>query len=131
MKLGYTIIYVADVPNTVAFFERAFQLKCKFIHESELYAEMETGNTVLAFAGDEAAEMNGLAISPNRPESLAAGWEICFVCDDVESAYTHAIQAGCTPLSKPAQKPWGQTVCYVRDINGCIIEIASPVENNE
>jgi len=79
MKLGYTIIYVADVLATVEFYESAFGLTRRFIHESNLYAELETGSTVLAFAGNEAAEMNGLAIQPNDPSALAAGWEICFV----------------------------------------------------
>jgi len=127
MKLGYTIIYVADVPETVAFYETAFGLTCRFVHDSTLYAEMETGATALAFAGNEAAEMNGLAITPNVPKSMPAAWEICFVTDDVASAYARAITAGCTPLSTPEDKPWGQTVSYVRDLNGCIVEIATPV----
>jgi uncharacterized glyoxalase superfamily protein PhnB len=127
MKLGYTIIYVANVPNTVAFYETAFGIKRRFIHESDLYAEMETGGTALAFAGSEAAEMNGLAIMPNDPASTAAGWEICFVSDDVEAAFERAISKGCTPVSNPSEKPWGQTVSYVRDLNGCIVEIASPI----
>lgn len=127
MKLGYTIIYVADVPKTVAFYETAFGLTRRFIHESDLYAEMETGDTVLSFAGNEAAEMNGLAILPNDPASLPAGWEICFVTDDVNSAYARAVESGCSPISGPSEKPWGQTVSFVRDLNGCIVEIASPV----
>ena len=53
MKLGYIIIYVSDVPKTVTFYETAFNLKRRFIHESHLYAEMETGSTALAFAGTE------------------------------------------------------------------------------
>lgn len=128
MKLGYTIIYVADVPTTVAFYETAFGLTRRFIHESNLYAEMETGGTVLAFAGNEAAEMNGLAILPNDPASLAAGWEICFVTDEVEAAFERAVSKGCKPVSSPSEKPWGQTVSYMRDLNGCIVEIASPID---
>ncbi len=127
MKLGYTIIYVADVPNTVAFYETAFGLTRRFIHESNLYAEMETGDTVLSFAGNEAAEMSGLAILPNDPASPAAGWEICLVTDDVAGAYAQAVASGCRPISGPSEKPWGQTVSFVRDLNGCIVEIASPV----
>jgi len=130
MKLGYTIIYVADVPATVAFYENAFAIQRRFIHESDLYAEMDTGGTVLSFAGNEAAEMNGLAILPNDPSGVAAGWEICFVTDDVVSAFHRAVKAGCTPVSSPAEKPWGQTVSYVRDLNGCIVEIASPVQTD-
>lgn len=127
MKLGYTIIYVADVPNTVAFYETAFGITRRFIHESDLYAEMETGDTILSFAGNEAAEMSGLAIFPNDPASPAAGWEICFVTDDVAAAYAHAVASGCRPISGPSEKPWGQTVSFVRDLNGCIVEIASPI----
>ena len=56
MKLGYTIIYVADVLATVAFYEKAFGLARRFVHESNLYAEMETGSTALAFAGEAFAE---------------------------------------------------------------------------
>ena len=127
MKLGYTIIYVADVPKTVAFYEAAFGLKRRFVHESNLYAEIDTGDTVLAFAGNEAAEMNGLAISPNDPKGPAAGWEICFVTTDVSAAFERAVSSGCQPVSTPQEKPWGQTVSYVRDLDGCIVEIASPI----
>jgi len=127
MKLGYTIIYVADVPNTVTFYETAFGLTRRFVHDSNLYAEMETGDTVLAFAGNEAAEMNGMAILPNDPSSPAAGWEICFVTDDVQTAFERAVSNGCHPVSTPSEKPWGQTISYVRDLNGCLVEIASPV----
>ncbi|MFV0292877.1 MAG: VOC family protein, partial [Paracoccus sp. (in: a-proteobacteria)] len=130
MKLGYTIIYVADVPKTVAFYEAAFGLKRRFIHESNLYGEMETGGTILAFAGTEAAEMNGLAILPNNPDGPAAAWEICFVTDDVATAFERALSEGCQPVSAPSEKPWGQTVSYVRDLDGCIVEIASPIQGS-
>jgi lactoylglutathione lyase len=45
MKLGYSSVYVADVLATVAFYEKAFGLARRFVHESNLYAEMETGST--------------------------------------------------------------------------------------
>ncbi len=38
MQLGYTILYVEDVIATVEFYEAAFGLNRKFIHESQLYA---------------------------------------------------------------------------------------------
>jgi lactoylglutathione lyase len=128
MKFGYTIIYVEDVLLTVAFYEKAFGLKRRFIHESNLYAEMETGETALAFAGFEAAEMNGLAIMPNAKSNLAAGWEICLITDAVVDAFAKAVENGATPVSAPTHKPWGQTVSYVRDLSGCLVEIASPVD---
>ena len=127
MKLGYTIIYVPDVPATVAFYEAAFGLTTKFIHDSNLYGEMNTGETTLAFAGLEAAEMAGFSVRPNTAKDLPAAWEVCLVTSDVQSAFERAVQAGCVPIVLPVDKPWGQTVSYLRDLNGCLVEIASPV----
>ena len=127
MKLGYTIIYVADVLATVAFYEKAFGLARRFVHESNLYAEMETGSTALAFAGEAMAEMNGVSIRPNRLGDVAAGIEIALVTDDPAAAYKRAVAVGAIVVKPPVQKPWGQTVAYVRDLNGCLVEICSPV----
>lgn len=127
MRLGYTIIYVPDVAATVAFYEAAFGLERRFIHESGLYAEMATGETTLSFAGEEMAEMNGLAIRPNSARDLPAGIEICLVTDSPDTAYEHALAAGALAAKAVEEKPWGQRVGYVRDINGCLVEICSPV----
>ena len=43
MKLGYTIIYVADVPRSITFYEAAFGLQRKFIHESNCMASWIQG----------------------------------------------------------------------------------------
>ena len=131
MKLGYTIIYVADVPRSISFYETAFGLERKFIHDSNLYGELETGQTTLAFAGVEAAEMTGLSVLPNDLKGPAAAWEICFVTDDVAAAFDRAVSKGCTPVSAPSDKPWGQTVSYVRDLDGCLVEIASPIHKGD
>lgn len=128
MKLGYTIIYVADVVATVEFYERAFQLQRRFVHDSLLYAEMATGDTVLAFAGEPMAEVNGLAIRPNRKTEIAAGFELALVTDDPTAAYATAIAAGAAAITPPSEKPWGQIVGYVRDLNGCLVEICSPMQ---
>lgn len=34
MQLGYTILYVPDVPATLQFYEAAFGLATRFLHES-------------------------------------------------------------------------------------------------
>lgn len=128
MKFGYTTIYVPDVPTTVAFYDAAFGLSARFVHESGRYAEMQTGETVLAFAGNEAAKMWDLAIRPNEKGSLPAGWEICFVTDDIDLAYAKAIENGCSPVSPPTEKPWGQKMAYVQDLNGCIVKIVTPIQ---
>jgi lactoylglutathione lyase len=127
MKLGYVIIYVPDVPAAVAFYETAFALKRRFMHESNQYAEMETGATALAFVDQAFVAGFVPPFHPNKADGKPAGIEIALVSDDVNAAYTQAIAAGAKKVLAPMQKPWGQTVSYVRDLNGCLVEICSPM----
>jgi lactoylglutathione lyase len=127
MKLGYTIIYVADVLETVAFYERAFGLERRFVDPEAMYGEMATGETVLAFAVEAMADVNGVVVRPNRAAEVAAGFEIAFVSEDPAGAYDAAVAAGAVAVKAPEVKPWGQSVAYVRDLNGCLVEICSPM----
>ncbi len=127
MKLGYVIVYVPDVLKSVSFYELAFGLQRRFIHESGQYAELETVSTALAFA-DEKSVSDALAFERNRPSQNAAGVEIALVSEHVQDAYAKALAAGACAVSGPEEKPWGQTVSYVRDLDGILVEICSPVQ---
>ena len=127
MKFGYTILYVKDVLQTLAFYKKAFGTEQKFLHESNMYGELDTGETTLAFASNEMASMNGFSIRKNSPEDMPIGAEIAFVTNDVQTAYTTAIEAGAIECAAPQEKPWGQVVSYVRDNNGFLVEICSPI----
>jgi uncharacterized glyoxalase superfamily protein PhnB len=127
MQFGYTIVYVPDVQKTVAFYERAFGFTMRFNADDWDYAELETGGTTLAFAAEKMADLLGVSITPNRADTTAAGIELAFVTDQVQDAFTRTTNAGATPVTDPNQTPWGQTVSYVRDQNGVLIEICSPV----
>ena len=127
MKLGYTIVYVPDVKSTLDFYQRAFGLQTRFLHDSLTYGELETGATTLSFAAEEMHDFNGTSARPNRPDDLAPGFEIALVTDDVAAAYQTARDAGAISVTAPTQKPWGQTVAYVRDLNGILVELCTPV----
>ncbi len=47
MKLGYTLLYVDNVEETMTFYSNAFGLEESFLHESKAYGEMKTGETKL------------------------------------------------------------------------------------
>ena len=126
MKLGYAIVYVPNVPETMDFYAKAFGLDTRFLHESQQYGEMETGNTTLAFA-DETFVSTRECFRPNRPSDKAAGFEIAFVATDVPAAFQRACDSGAIPISSPETKPWGQVVSYVRDLNGVLVEICSEI----
>lgn len=128
MKFGYIIIYVPNVEKTIEFYEKVFGFSRKFIHESG-YGELLTGDTTLAFASEELRASNGVETLNNRITSKSAGVEIAFITEDVQKSYDDAVAAGAHCYKKPEQKPWGQIVGYVRDLNGLLVEICSPVEN--
>lgn len=126
MKFSYTILYVQDVVQSVAFYESAFGLKQRFIHESGHYAEMDTGGTALAFASNQLAQSNlPQGFQENSLLKLPAGIEVGLVTDDVATAFLQAIEAGATAIANPKVKPWGQTVAYIRDPDGILIELCS------
>jgi catechol 2,3-dioxygenase-like lactoylglutathione lyase family enzyme len=127
MKLGYTILYVSDVPRSVAFYEDAFGLKRKFVHEAGMYAEMDTGGTTLSFAANGLAKSNlACGFRENRLSESPGGFEIALVTDDVSGAYERALAAGATAVSPPAAKPWGQICAFVRDKDGIVVELCTP-----
>lgn len=129
MKLGYVILYVPSIPEAVDFYEKAFGMKCRFQEvEGDMgYAEMETGSTVLSFATEELARSHGFSFRATRPDAESPSVEIALVTDDVQTAYDKAIAAGATSASVPTEKEWGQTVSYVRDNHGYLVEICSPM----
>jgi lactoylglutathione lyase len=127
MRFGFTILYVGDVALSVAFYERAFGLERRFVHDTGQYAELETGPTALAFASRRLAADNLPAtLRPDGGVDGRADFEVCLVTDDVEGGFERAVQAGAEPVSAPRTKPWGQDVAYVRDPDGVLIELASP-----
>ncbi|NCC37058.1 MAG: VOC family protein [Chloroflexia bacterium] len=129
MKFGYTIIYVPNVGASLAFFERAFGLARRFLHESGDYGELETGATTLAFASHALGHMNlpngFVAASESR---TPLGVEVALVTPTVADAHTKALAAGATELKAPEAKPWGQVVSYVRCPDGTLVEICSPID---
>ena len=128
MKFGYTIVYVPSVADTLAFYEKAFGFRVRFLHESGQYGELESGTTILAFASHALGEMNfGGNFVPVSATATPPGIELAFVTEDVSSAYAKAIEAGAVPLHPPAQKPWGQVVAYVRSLEGTLVELCSPI----
>lgn len=128
MKLGYTIIYVPDVAASLAFFEDAFGLKRRFLHESGTYGELDTGETTLAFAAHELGDMNfpgGHVAAHTSAKPL--GFEIALVTSDVPEAHAKSLAAGAKELAAPMQKPWGQVVSYVRCPDGVLVELCTPI----
>ena len=128
MNFAYTIVYVPDVAASLAFFERAFALKTRFLHESGAYGEVDTGagGATLAFVDHATARdsvQHDYVAASESTQPL--GMEIGFTVTDVQAAYDHAVAAGAQALAAPVTKPWGQTVAYVRCPDGTLVELCT------
>ncbi len=126
VKFGYTILYVSDVTKSIEFYENAFGFERKFITPDNDYGELNTGETTLSFASKELADSN---LKSGFLESILAnqpfGIEVGLITDNVTETIEKALNAGATITEEPKQKPWGQTVAYIRDIDGFLIEICT------
>jgi len=128
LDLGWVIVYVDDPAAASAFYEGTFGLRVQFVVEGGSYAQLDTGATKLAFASYPLGEDNfdgGVRRAPL--DGPPANVEIALVADDVDAAHARALEAGCTPLAPPKDKPQGQRVAYVRDPFGTLIELATPL----
>ena len=92
MQFGYTILYVEDVPKTIAFYEAAFGFARRFVHEAGDYGELDTGATALAFSSLRL--MAELGKNPQRASADAPSFEIAFTTADVAAAVQRAVDAG-------------------------------------
>ena len=128
IRLGYVIAYVPDVSATASFYEAAFGLQVRFAHDSGTYTEMATGSTVLAFAEDEvAAGSNGVNHRRSNPDDPPPCVSITLVAQELDDAWERAVAAGAQVVARPEAKPWGQHVGHLRDLNGLLVELATPM----
>ena len=128
MKFGYTIIYVPDVPASLRFFEDAFGFARRFLHESNTYGELETGETTLAFAASELADLHFEGgVIPAAASARPLGVEIAFVTQDVAGAHVRA-STRARPSSARQRPSLGARSCPVRCPDGSLVELCSPIQ---
>ena len=129
VKFGYTILYVENVEESIVFYENAFGFSRKFITPESDYGELSTGETTISFASKKLAGQNlkeGFIESnlTNKPFAIELG----FITDDVPETAQKATSFGAVLVAEPTQKPWGQIVAYIRDLDGFLIEICTAME---
>lgn len=131
MKYAYTILYVKSVSDTISFYEKAFGFSQKFISPEGDYGELISGETTIAFASSELGGSNfkdGFEQMSNSKKPF--GVEMAFTSENIDLDFQKAVAAGATEISPLTEKPWGQKVGYVRDNNGFLIEICTPIKTS-
>ncbi|CAK8576027.1 unnamed protein product [Lathyrus sativus] len=127
---AYTVLYVKDVAQSVAFYAKAFGYSVRRLDESHRWGELESGTTTIAFTPIHQHETDDLtaAVHATKSKQERPPVEVCFVYHDVDAAYKRAVENGAVSVSVPEVKEWGQKVGYVRDIDGIVIRMGSHVK---
>jgi lactoylglutathione lyase len=129
VKFGYTILYGENVEKSIAFYENVFGFSRKFVTPENDYGELSTGETTISFASKKLAAQNlkeGFIESNLEDKPFAI--ELGFITDNVGELVQKATSLGAVLVKEPTQKPWGQIVAYVRDLDGFLIEICTEVQ---
>jgi len=128
VKFAYTILYVQDVEKAIVFYEQAFGFVRKFVTPESDYGELLVGEVTLSFASIALAKSNlPQGFNQSNLAQQPFGFEIGFTTDNVELTIANAKQTGATIIEEPKTKPWGQTVAYLRDLDGFLIEVCTPM----
>lgn len=128
MKFAYTILYVENVSETIEFYEKAFGFSRKFITPENDYGELASGEITIAFASEALAKSNlkkGFEYISKSKKPF--GVELAFTTENIETEFQQAIETGASEYEPIVEKPWGQKVGYLRDNNGFLIEISTPI----
>jgi uncharacterized glyoxalase superfamily protein PhnB len=130
MKYAYTIFYVDDVAKTISFYENAFGFQKKFITPEGDYAELISGETTIAFASTILGNSNfKKGFEKATLDKKPYGVEMAFTTETIEADFEKALASGAIEYEPITEKPWGQKVGYLRDINGFLIEVCTPIKN--
>ena len=93
------------------------------------YGELISGQTTIAFASNDLGDSNFKnGFKKLESNDKPFGIEMAFSTENIEADFENAIKAGATEYEPIKEKPWGQKVGYLRDINGFLIEICTPMD---
>ncbi|KEH30117.1 uncharacterized protein [Medicago truncatula] len=116
-EFAYTVLYVKDVAESVAFYSKAFGYSVRRLDESHRWGELESGHTTIAFTPIHQHETDDLTGVVHTTRS-----------NKERPPVERAVENGAVPVSEPEMKEWGQKVGYVRDIDGIVIRMGNHVK---
>jgi uncharacterized glyoxalase superfamily protein PhnB len=127
IKLWYIILYVPHVVNAMEFYETILWFEKKFITPEGDYGEVFSGETTLAFAQNTLWKNNIWDFQEIIPSEKPVWIELAFTTENVDALYEKILKNNGISIKPPEVKPWWQTVAYVRDPNGFLLEICTPI----
>jgi lactoylglutathione lyase len=121
-RLGYVILFVADLERSVAFYRDVIGVPFRL--EGDGYVEFATrGARFGLYDRNRLEELTGQG--PDLP--LAPGGEVVFLVGDVDAEAARLRAAGAAILSGPVDRAWGHRTLHVEDPDGFVVELAEEI----
>jgi predicted enzyme related to lactoylglutathione lyase len=115
-------IFTADVPRLAGFYELVTGVAAAWATPD--FAEIRTSRGTVAIAGTRTLA----AIGPGAAEPAAnRSVVIEFLADDVDAVYQRLAGVVGDVLNEPATMPWGNRSLLLRDPDGNLINVFTPV----
>lgn len=117
-QLDYTVVFARDLPRMRRFYEDVMQFAVH--HElGPRWVEYRLGACTLALTE------RGFLFDDAPPPAGALSLQLAFrvAREDVDRCAVELERAGVTPLSPPADQPWGHRTLFFRDPDGNVLEI--------
>ena len=112
-----------DLERSKAFYVSLLGLKVKF--DSDWYVQ-------LCLPDQDEIEMGIIQrdhqLVPPDYRKFPTGMYVTFVVDDVDVAYTKALDMGLEIVQQPRNEFYGQRRFLTKDPNGCLVDVCSPYE---
>ena len=121
-RVGYVILFVADLGRSVAFYRDVVGLPFKL--HGDGYAEFATqGARFGLYERGRLPELTGR--DPGGPGG--PGGEVVFLVEDVDGEAERLRAAGAVILKGPVDRPWGHRTLHLEDPDGFVVELAEEI----
>jgi len=122
MDLVSIRLITADVPRIVAFYERL--TGCRARWSTDFFAEVSVGSATLALAGPQSVGL----LAPGAAEPAANRSVLVeFLVEDVDRLSTDLDGVLDEVVAGPTTMPWGNRSLLVRDPDGNLVNLFTPV----
>lgn len=126
MKLDGFGLLVKDMAAMIRFYRDVLGFDIKEDeHTANVYL-VKDGTLFLLYGRSDFEEMTSRKY--DYVKGLNGHFEIALYVDtfeDVDQEFANAVRKGASAVLEPTTEPWGQRTCYIADLEGNLIEIAS------
>ncbi len=126
MRLDGFGLLVKDMARMIRFYRDVLGFEIKESEDTKNVYLVKDGTLFLLYGRNDFEKMTDRKYE--YVNGLNGHFEIALYVDtfeNVDAAFSRAVENGASPVMEPTTEPWGQRTCYIADPEGNLIEIGS------